>query len=86
MLINGDHQSGFCLDCMQDHSGHARDQTRLLGILQQALPTAFADRPDKNMLGQQVKKVIEFNMHIYTQCQLYLFVCVDLWWADCGFV
>jgi len=44
---------------MQDHSGHARDQTRLLGILQQALPTAFADRPDENMLGQQVKQVIE---------------------------
>ena len=48
---------------MQDHSGHARDQTRLLGILQQALPTALADRPDENMLGQQVKQVIEFNVN-----------------------
>ncbi len=49
---------------MQDHSGHARDQTRLLGILQQALPAAFADRLDENMLGQQVKHVIEFNIHV----------------------
>jgi hypothetical protein len=48
---------------MQDHSGHAGDQAGLLGILQQALPTAFADRPDENMLGQQVKQVIAFNIN-----------------------
>ena len=70
MLVNGAHQSGFCLDCMQDHSGHARDQTRLLGILQQALPTTLTDRPDENMLGQQVKQVIEINNSKSVQCQL----------------